>query len=228
MTKDLIKKIASSYDQDVEDFRNSVDPESRIPDSIKETEAYKSMQEVGGGNSGSPEVKEYLDPKAGMNFLDIGSCANLFTHNLGKWPSTYYGVDISPKLVASMKKVAEKRGMKLGDLVVADMADLPFEDNFFDIAANIGVLEYYDAEYIEKSLVEMKRVLKPGSRVVVDMVSLDHPDAAMMLTVEKLKGREYTEDMPTREEFEEILKKYFEINKRNDSGPMVMYFVVVK
>ncbi len=76
-----LKKIAESYDQDVDDFRHGIDSESKIPDSIKQSEAYKALQAGDSGNSGSPEVREFLNPQEGMRFLDIGSCANLLGYS---------------------------------------------------------------------------------------------------------------------------------------------------
>jgi ubiquinone/menaquinone biosynthesis C-methylase UbiE len=68
-----------------------------------------------------------------------------------------------------MKNFAERKQVSIGGLYVAEVSELPFDDNFFDIAAVIGVLEYCSLEYIEKSLVELNRVLKPGSRLVLDV-----------------------------------------------------------
>ncbi len=90
---------------------------------------------------------------------------------------------------------------------------------------SFGVLEYYDLEYIEKALVELHRVVKENGRVIVDIANLDHPFVETMLETEKLKGRVYSRKMPTRDEFETVLKKYFSISKRNDSGTMIMYFL---
>ncbi len=55
-------------------------------------------------NSGAPENKEFLEPEAGMCFLDVGSGASLANYRLDLWPSKYFGIDISRALIQAMHK----------------------------------------------------------------------------------------------------------------------------
>lgn len=68
-----------------------------------------------------------------MKFLDVGSCANLITKELYKWPSEYYGIDISPKLIEATKNFVKKNSIKIGGLYEEEVSNMHFEDNFFDI-----------------------------------------------------------------------------------------------
>lgn len=47
--------------------------------------------------------------------------------------------------------------------IVADIVDLPIEDNMADLIINIAILEHVDN--VEKSVDEMLRVLKPGGKI---------------------------------------------------------------
>ncbi len=76
------------------------------------------------------------------------------------------GVDISEEMLAiGRTKVAKKGLEQVIQLKSGDSENLPFEDNSFDaLTVAFGVRNY---EHLEKGLVEMKRVLKPGGKVVI-------------------------------------------------------------
>ena len=161
---DQLEKIRRAYDLTVEQFRKGIDPMESVPDDIRNTDFFRSMDSISNINSAAADIREYLAPEKGMKFLDAGCSANLANYNLGEWPSTYYGVDISPALIAAMKSYTEANNIPVGGLYVADISSLPFKDNFYDIAAVIGVLEYCTLEYIAQALHELHRVLKPGAK----------------------------------------------------------------
>ena len=222
-----LEKIRKAYDMTVEQYRKGIDPNQNIPIKIKNTPFYKSLTPGGSAlGSGSPDIKEYLNPDPGMKFLDAGSSANLANYHLNRWPSTYYGVDISPELINTMKSFTESKGISIGGLYVADISTLPFDDNFFDIAAVIGVLEYFTVGYVKKTLKELHRVLKPGSRVVLDIPNKDHPHVNDMARLEKyLKRPIYIQ---SRSKFENLLMPLFSISRIDDSLVMIKYFLSVK
>jgi ubiquinone/menaquinone biosynthesis C-methylase UbiE len=227
---DHLQELKKAYDQTVDDFRAGVDSMDKVPEAFRKSEAVQQVlnSAEGGGSSADPAYKAFLNPQPGMKFLDVGSCANLFNYALDKWPSEYYGIDISPKLIEAMQNVAKDRNISIGGLFVADVAAMPFEDAFFDIAAVIGVLEYFDLEYITRALKELHRVLKPGAKMVVDMPNLPHPASEVMIQLEKYQGRTYAEHIPTQEEFIKVLEPLFTINKLDDSRGMTAYFVTRK
>jgi SAM-dependent methyltransferase len=222
-----LRLIRAAYERTADDFLKGIRDEDRLPLAFKRTRRYQRFRrvlrsEACGGDD--PEIKRFLDPRPGMKFLDIGSGANLITRKLHEWPSEYYGVDISPKLIRVSKEFARRRGLATGGLRVADAADLPFPSRFFDIASAIGVLEYYDLVYIRRALREVHRVLKPQARFVVDMPNLAHPDIQTMIEYEGYLGRP-RHSLPTRAEFEVELRKHFVVEGRNDSRIMTGYFV---
>lgn len=88
-------------------------------------------------------------------------------------PEKITGVDIS----TGMLKIGREKVAKAGlsdhiELLEADSAQLPFADNSFDaITVAFGVRNFQD---LEKGLTEMRRVLKPGGRLVVLEFSRPH------------------------------------------------------
>ena len=76
------------------------------------------------------------------------------------------GVDISEKMVSIGKqKVINQYLSNNIKLIIADTLNLPFADNSFDGAmVAFGIRNF---ENLDKGLLEIKRVLKPGGRLII-------------------------------------------------------------
>lgn len=224
--KEQLVMVRKAYDATVELHKRNVDSFSKVPEEFKNSPEFKLlMKECGPELTGSacPDIKAFLKPQSGMRFLDVGSCANLANYRLDEWPSTYYGVDISPALVNLMKTFVSREKIKIGGLHVADIAHMPFNDSFFDICAVIGVFEYCTLDYIKKSLAELQRVMKPNARMVVDIPNPEHPSVNTMMCLEEYVGRPNI--LHARSALEELLAHWFEIECADDSRVMLKYFV---
>ncbi len=221
-----LKKIAKAYDLTVEEYFNDIDPMDKVPARFRDSAAVKQFLKMSSGNDGRRAIRFFLQPRKGMRFLDVGSSADLFNYDHGRWASTYYGVDISSALVKAMRNVAKSRGIRIGGLEVADMATMPFDDGFFDIAAVIGVLEYWNLSYCRRALKELHRVLKPKARVVLDLPNLKHPDVVIMRKLEAYLGRPHA--TVDRDAFERMLLRNFSIDRIDDAGAMTVYFLRAK
>jgi cyclopropane fatty-acyl-phospholipid synthase-like methyltransferase len=224
-----LQRIRQAYDDTDATYHAGFDLFSVyfVPSAFLESSAYKVFKEASENNpsnSAATDNKVFLNPNKGMKFLDAGCCANLANYRLDRWDSTYYGVDLSPALIRSMRGFTEQEGIKVGGLEVAEIAELPFDDNFFDIASCIGVLEYFDIDYCQKALTELHRVLKPGARMMVDIPNMNHPHVETMMQLEEYLRRP---NVPKeRQQFEDILTPLFEIERSDDSRVMLKYFVV--
>ncbi len=221
---DLVRK---AYDLTVEEYNRGIDPLAKVPDEFKNSLEFKEFQECINlsCSSAAPENKSFLNPQVGMQFLDAGCCANLASYRLDRWLSIYYGIDISSKLMNAMKTFVSQKNLPIGGLWVAEISKLPFESNFFDIAALIGVLEYCSIEYTKKALSELNRISKPNSKIVLDIPNMSHPHVNTMFELEKYLGRP---NIPkSKLKFEKILKPLFHIDKIDDSKVMLKYFVRV-
>jgi SAM-dependent methyltransferase len=217
-----LEQVRRAYDLTVEQYHSGTDWLAQVPEGFKNSPEFLAlMQEP--CNSGAAENRQYLTPQPGMRFLDAGCCANLANHRLDQWPSTYYGVDISPALIEAMQGFAASHQISTGALHVAEVTDLPFDADFFDIADVIGVLEYCTLDYTERALVELNRVLKPGARMVVDIPNLAHPLVETMFQLENYLGRP---NVPKPQAaFERLLTPLFAIDHADNSHVMLKYFV---
>lgn len=81
-------------------------------------------------------------------------------------PEQVIGVDISSQMLEIGKRKIEKSGMAgVVQLLQGDSEKLPFEHNMFDaVTVAFGVRNF---EHLEKGLMEIYRVLKPGASLAV-------------------------------------------------------------
>jgi demethylmenaquinone methyltransferase/2-methoxy-6-polyprenyl-1,4-benzoquinol methylase len=81
-------------------------------------------------------------------------------------PEKITGVDISAGMLeVAKRKIKERKLDHIFSVRLGDSEMLPFEDNAFDaITVAYGVRNY---ENLEKGLADMRRVLKPGGKIVI-------------------------------------------------------------
>jgi len=131
---------------------------------------------------------------SGEKMLDVGCGTGHFSELFAERGFRVYGVDISAKMI----EVAQSKSIPGATFGVADMVDLPFPDEYFDIAASVAALEFVADP--ERALQEMIRCLKPGGSVLIAVLNESSPLArkrkrrgseifktAHLFTVKKLK-----------------------------------------
>jgi SAM-dependent methyltransferase len=92
--------------------------------------------------------------------LDVGCGTGRFLEGL---PASYerVGVDVS----AGMLEIAREKGL---EVVQSSGAELPFEDDSFDLVTTFAVLHHLiDPEIVRSTLGEIARVLRPGGWAIV-------------------------------------------------------------
>ncbi len=124
----------------------------------------------------------YLVPslRPGQRVLDFGCGPGTISVGLAKLvaPGEMHGVDMEESQIELARAVAGARKQENAIYHVGDVVDLPFEDNFFDVAHCHNVLMHIpDTRSV---LTEVKRVLKPGGvigcREMICESSFTHPD----------------------------------------------------
>jgi len=113
-----------------------------------------------------PEVKQFLKTKQGK-ILDLGCGSG---RNFIKSKNTvFYGLDFSDQMLEYAEKIAEKK--KINAIFKKSQTDsLPFEADFFDSAIFISALQCIPSQELrEKTLHELKRVLKPGAQALLSV-----------------------------------------------------------
>lgn len=223
--KEQVQIIKKAYNRTVEDYNKGKSELEYLPTIFKNSERFRRLIKAADVcNSGDPWIKDYLNPVIGMNYLDVGSCANLIGYKLHEWQATYYGIDISQRLIAVTNSFVKTYKINIGGLFVAEIVNLPFVNNFFDITSAIGVLEYYEIDYNILAFKELNRVLKQNSKLVIDMPNEKHPDVLTLVEYETYLGRP-RHNIPSKKEIIVALKKYFVIEDIDDSQLMLKYFL---
>jgi len=99
----------------------------------------------------------------GKKILEAGSGAGRFTEILLKYGAQVYSFDYSGAVEANFNN-----NMPNDDLTIfqADIREIPFENDFFDMSLCLGVLQHTPNTL--DSIRELNRVLKKGGLLVVD------------------------------------------------------------
>ncbi|MEU6791042.1 class I SAM-dependent methyltransferase [Nonomuraea wenchangensis] len=139
-----------------------------------------------------PAMLELAGDVAGRRVLDAGCGAGPLFAALRERGAVVTGVDAS----AGMLELARRRLGADADLRVVDLAGpLPFPDDTFDDVIASLVLHYL--EDWGPTLTEIRRVLKPGGRL---LVSVDHP---FVITLMQQAAGEKPQYFETRNRTEE-------------------------
>lgn len=101
-----------------------------------------------------------LVPGPGERTLEIGCGEGRVTRDLRSRGHKMVSVDSSPTMLGAARALDP-----LGEYVLADAAELPFEDESFDLAAAYNSL--MDIDRMDFAIAEVARVLRPGSRFCV-------------------------------------------------------------
>lgn len=229
--KEQLKSVSKSYDKAIEYGKKGIDLYKDLPEYIKNDPDYLLYEklQVDGSyqDSAKPEIFDYLAPKKNMKFIDLGCCLNLMFRGYDLWSSTYYGVDISPKTIHLLNNYVQKKALSIGSLFCGSMHETPYDNNFFDIGACIGSLEYFETDFVEKAVIEFHRILKPAGKFVLDIPNIGSPECRIAMMIEEYLGRTDKFSM-SKKEFELLIEPYFTIDKKVDTGCMMEYFLICK
>lgn len=155
-------------------------------------EAYARVNENGLFNRwyARPAVLDLLGDVVGRRVLDAGCGSGPLAADLHERGASVAGFDASPAMI----RLAEARLGNEADLKVADLTrPLPYDDAVFDDALAVLVLHYL--EDWSGPLAELRRVLKPGGRLVV---VVNHPTIPPVM----YPDLDYFATVPNREEYD--------------------------
>jgi len=107
--------------------------------------------------------------KSGESVLDVGcgtgTLAIAAKRRVGN-AAAVHGIDASPEMIARAQKKANRARVSVA-FDVAPAESLPFTDGKFDVVLSTVMLHHLRRAAREQCLREIRRVLKPGGRVLV-------------------------------------------------------------
>jgi demethylmenaquinone methyltransferase / 2-methoxy-6-polyprenyl-1,4-benzoquinol methylase len=117
-----------------------------------------------------------IDPKKILDVATGTADVAIMTAGILK-PDKIIGIDISDGMLNFGRKKIKKAGLEnLIELLNGDSETIKFDDNSFDaVTVAFGVRNF---QHLEKGLSEIKRVLKPGGKLVV--LEFSKPKAALV------------------------------------------------
>ena len=111
---------------------------------------------------------EYVSSESYVDILDVGcGGGGALREMASRFPAaTLFGIDYSQDMVLLAKKV-NKTLIEKGRVEInhASVSSLPFADNTFDLVTAFE--SYYFWPNLDRDLQEVKRVLKPGGRLLL-------------------------------------------------------------
>ena len=108
-------------------------------------------------------IGQPLSSIRGLKVLEAGSGSGMFTEILLKYGAKVYSFDFSNAVDANYEN-----NMPNDDLTLfqADIRNIPFPDEFFDISICLGVLQHTPNTL--DSMIELARILKTDGKLIVD------------------------------------------------------------
>ena len=130
-----------------------------------------------------------LVPEPGERTIEIGCGEGRVTRDLKERGHTVVGIDSAPTLLTAARALDTA-----GEYVLADAADLPFDDESFDLA--IASNSLMDIADLGGAVREAWRVLMPGSRFCIcvthpvnDAGRFEHDGPAAVFHIDVYRGR---------------------------------------
>ncbi|MCM1982538.1 class I SAM-dependent methyltransferase [Lyngbya confervoides] len=140
-----------------------------------EVEAMAIFQDWASGKLQNQTASPFWDlyqPKKNQVWLDIGCGLSFLIYPWRDWNASFYGQDVS----SFVCEVLRSRGPQLNSKLFKGVQlggghQLPYPDQSFDGIVATGWSGYFDVDYWAQVFPAMKRVLKPGGTVLLDIVN---------------------------------------------------------
>ncbi|OSS42709.1 2-heptaprenyl-1,4-naphthoquinone methyltransferase [Desulfurella amilsii] len=141
----------------------------------------------------------FLKPKHNDIVLDIATGAGHTAIAFAKVNSNVVAIDITKEMLLQAQIASKQASVDNIEFLEADVHNLPFRDNFFDIVAcRFAVHHFYN---VQKTLKEMCRVLKPEAKFyILDCSVIDGDETEMVINrLEALRDSSHVYSLSKRQ-----------------------------
>lgn len=137
---------------------------------------------------GEQTIKFYLEYTSiqemfqNKRVLDVGcGAAGKSLYYLAQGADKVVGIDVVPKYEQQAYQLQKELGLQGFEFVLADAAQMPFEDGSFDTVIMNDAMEHVSKPL--EVLNEVYRILKPGGKLFVNFPPYNHPTGAHLSDV---------------------------------------------
>ncbi len=120
------------------------------------------------------KVVQWCAPQSEWIALDIATGTGHTALALAPHVSAVVGTDLTPEMLAEAKRLRSQRSLSNVFFQLADVHNLPFGAGTFDLITCRRAAHHFSN--IRHALAEMRRVLRPGGRLVIDDRSVPEDD----------------------------------------------------
>ena len=173
--------------------------------------------------SKSPSVKKYFTAKVTPllrptdTVLDMGCGSGLFLPSLSPLCRELVAFDVSPDFVRESRATVEKFGLANTTVVQGEAETLPFPDGTFDAALVSDTIHHLC--HVERSMDELKRVLKPGARSLVFEPNILNPALLLMCLFDRNEWGAL--GLCRKSAYEKLFKDRFRIESMEYNGLLI-------
>ncbi|HTR52537.1 MAG TPA: methyltransferase domain-containing protein [Kofleriaceae bacterium] len=118
-------------------------------------------------------VIDTMNLASGAQVLDVGCGYGRHAMELAARGFHVVGLDLSTPLLVRGGEEAHRRGLTI-NFIRGDMRELDFENQFDGAYCVFSTFGYFDDETNKKALVNIARALKPGGKVLIEILNRDY------------------------------------------------------
>lgn len=138
---------------------------------------YKSYKDLYKTKLARYKVHKLLEayrPNSRERILEIGCALGATTFKFAPLCKEIIGIDYSEVAIKIARKLARHFPYKNVKFIVSNCTKTKFRSNYFDLIISADVFEHLDYKTYKKTLVECKRILKKGGKLLIWTPNPEH------------------------------------------------------
>lgn len=155
------------------------------------------------------EVLDLARPKPGDLALDVATGTGNTAFALAPYVRRVIGLDITPEMLDQARRLTAERGVKNADWVLGDVADLPFQDDTFDLYTVRAAPHHFPD--VRAFLNEAFRVLKADRDAVFIDCAPPAPARDVLHDVEVRRDPSHVRSLTLDEWVDQVERAGFEV-----------------